>query len=735
MIQTDGQTDLQEDVDIELPQEVHTRLASTIQDRFRAAETGRRSDETRWIDAYHNFRGVYGKDIKFRETEKSRVFVKITKTKTIAAYGQLVEVIFAGNKFPISVQETRVPEGIEEYARLNPLKDKTGDMLNKASPNIEGSLEGEEVTGDNLGNLETFDLGFEGDGKTLAPGAIQTSEDSNFLLGGLQEEFTNEAGDVILEAGAGVTPEMITVKPAQIAARRMEKLIHDQIEESNGATELRSALFESVLLGTGIIKGPFNYNKTLHKWTSNEDSEKREYKPESVRVPKLEFVSVWDFYPDPNATSLEDAEWSIQRHKFNKSQLRALMNRPYFNKENIAHCLRGGYNYEEKAYESSLDRGDTKSPNNNERFEVLEYWGTMDAEFVREAGLAVADDIDDLEEVQVNAWICNGKILRLVLNPFKPYRLPYQLFPYERNPYSIWGVGVPENMTDAQNIMNGHARMAIDNLALSGSLVFDIDEAALVQGQSMEIYPGKIFKRQAGMPGQAVHGLKFPSTATENMAMFDKFRQLADESTGIPSYSHGSMGPQAMTRTASGMSMLMGAASLNIKTVVKNLDDFLLKPLGVSYYQWNMQFYKGDLNITGDLEVKATGTSSLIQKEVRSQRLTTLLQTVQNPAVAPLVKLPTILRELAYSMDVDPEEIINSPEEAAIYAEIIGLQNASQQSPLEAGGGVPAGASAADITGAGGGTIGTGGAPMSGEMGFAGANATPQDTNQLRAVG
>ena len=35
-----------------------------------------------------------------------------------------------------------------------------------------------------------------------------------------------------------------------------------------------------------------------------------------------------------------------------------------------------------------------------------------------------------------------------------------------------------------------------------------------------------------------------------------------------------------MTRTASGMSMLLGAASLNIKTVIKNLDDFLLKPLG-----------------------------------------------------------------------------------------------------------------------------------------------------------
>jgi len=45
----------------------------------------------------------------------------------------------------------------------------------------------------------------------------------------------------------------------------MEKLIHDQIEESNGSSEIRNALLESALLGTGIVKGPFNFNKTLNK--------------------------------------------------------------------------------------------------------------------------------------------------------------------------------------------------------------------------------------------------------------------------------------------------------------------------------------------------------------------------------------------------------------------------------------------------------------------------------------
>ena len=62
---------------------------------------------------------MYGKNVKFRESEKSRVFVKITKTKVLAAFGQLVDVIFGTGKFPIGVQETKVPEGETDIAHLD----------------------------------------------------------------------------------------------------------------------------------------------------------------------------------------------------------------------------------------------------------------------------------------------------------------------------------------------------------------------------------------------------------------------------------------------------------------------------------------------------------------------------------------------------------------------------------------------------------------------------------------
>ena len=129
----------------------------------------------------------------------------------------------------------------------------------------------------------------------------------------------------------------------------------------------------------------------------------------------------------------------------------------------------------------------------------------MDAQYARQVGIELDESVDDLDEVQINAWICGNKLLRAVINPFTPYRIPYHAFPYERNPYNFFGIGVAENMDDSQQIMNGHARMAVDNLALAGSLVFDVDESALVGGQNMEVYPGKIFRRQAGVPGQSIY--------------------------------------------------------------------------------------------------------------------------------------------------------------------------------------------------------------------------------------
>ena len=679
--------------------EEHNPLVGYIRNKFQQAETSRLYDEKRWLKAYRNYRGIYGPEMAFRSNENSKVFVKITKTKVLASFGQIIEILFGSGKFPIGVEPTPVPEEMAEYAHLKP------QQMQQMNGAANGAANGE------LQNP----YGFPGDGQEIPKGAT-----ADMLMENLAQEYKNIGLD---EGPAPDSKSMPQIEPARLAAEKLQKVLHDQLEETDAIKSLRHVFFEMCLLGTGILKGPFNEDKIYHKWDTDPETNEQVYAAKIKTVPKLEAVSCWDFYADPNSTNMNDAEYAIQRHSFNRQQFVDLMKRPLFDADAIRACLEMGANYQTRGYESSLyDRQNIENLYKN-RFEVLEYWGLLDKRIAKEIGF---DHDDELDVVSVNAFICGNKVLRCTINPFTPTRLPFMVCPYEINPYQLFGVGIPENMDDSQAIMNGHARMAIDNLALSGNLVFDIDETLLVPGQDMKVFPGKIFRRQSGQPGQAVHGLKFPSTTNENMMMFDRFRQLADESTGIPSYSHGTTGVQSTTRTAAGMSMLMGAAALNIKTVIKNIDDYLLKPLGKTLFYWNMQFNDDKPEIKGDLEIKARGTSSLMQKEVRSQRLMTFMQTAANPSLAPFVKWHTILKEVAKSLDIDPEQVINDPDKAAIFAQIMGMANGNQNNTATAGGQAqmgsamqaPAGASPTDNTGAGGGNIGTGNVPLPGEAGY-----------------
>ena len=655
-----------------------SRLVDIVNTRFTKAETSRRQYEEQWLRNYKNYRGVYSESVKFTEAEKSRVFIKVTKTKVLAAYGQITDVLFSAGRFPLSVDPTVLPEGVAGDVHYDPMA---------------AMVEGEEET--------ESPYGFAGDGKELPAGATESS----LKLGPLEEKL--EGKD--LKEGMGSSPTSVNYNPAMLAAKRMEKKIHDQLDESEATKQLRSAAFEMPLFGTGIMKGPMAVDKEYPDWDAEGN-----YIPVTKTVPKVSYVSVWDFYPDPDAASISDCQYSIQRHKLNRSQLRDLKRRPFFRNDVIEDVITQGESYVKKYWEDDLQ--DYQTDSGVDRFEVLEYWGVMDMKTIEEHDIEIPEELESADELQVNIWICNDRVIRSVLNPFKPVRLPYYAVPYEHNPYSLFGIALAENMDDTQTLMNGFMRMAVDNAVLSGNLIFEVDETNLVPGQDMQLYPGKVFRRQGGAPGQALFGTKYPNVSQENLQLFDKARQLADESTGLPSFSHGQTGVTGVGRTSSGISMLMNAAAGGIKTVIKNIDDYLLGPMGKSFFHFNMQF-DFDESIRGDLEVKARGTESLMANEVRSQRLLQFLQVGANPNLAPWMKSQYIIREIAKSMELDPDKVTNNIEEAQEQAMVMQKQQAEAQAQAGPAEGAP---QPSDPTGAGNGNIGMGQVPTPDEQGFSG---------------
>ena len=300
---------------VALVDEAATSVVGTVNSKFQEAETGRYQHEQRWLRAYKNFRGIYDSTTQFRDSENSKVFIKITKTKVLASYGQMIDVLFANKKFPIVVESSPVPEGVAEFAHL----DVSGQ--GETPPPVENPY------------------GFPGDGRDLPPGATEASP-----LGGLADKYEGAN----LQEGPSRMGEP-QISPAREAARLMEKEIHDQLHENNAPNILRHSLFECALLGTGIIKGPLNETKTLHRWDADKN-----YNPSKKLVPRLESVSCWNFYPDPSGTSIEDCSYVIQRHRLNRSQMRDLMDKPFFDPEAVAGCLDMGPNYDEKYFEDTI---------------------------------------------------------------------------------------------------------------------------------------------------------------------------------------------------------------------------------------------------------------------------------------------------------------------------------------------------------------------------------------------
>jgi hypothetical protein len=377
-------------------------LMAFLDERFSRAEDARRSDEDRWLRAYHNYRGIYGADVQFTEAEKSRVFIKVTKTKTLAAYGQITDVLFANNTFPLSIEPTILPEGVAESVHVE------ADPKMANMPEEQSSL-----------------FGYKGDGKDFPKGATATSLAD--MLGPLKEKLA----ELDVKAGAGSTPTSITFHPAMVAAKKMQKKIMDQLDESNANKQLRSAAFEMALFGTGIMKGPFAVDKEYPRW--DEDGK---YNPIIKTMPQTSHVSVWNAYPDPDASNTDEMQYFIERHKMSSTQLRGLKKRPMFRSNVIDMVIADGPDYTKKSWEDDLN--DYQTDTGVERYEVLEYWGVVDVELLEKNDVKIPSELAGMPELQANIWFTNGKIIRLVLNPFKPVRIPYYAVPYELNPYSFF---------------------------------------------------------------------------------------------------------------------------------------------------------------------------------------------------------------------------------------------------------------------------------------------------------
>ena len=595
------------------------RLQSKANDQVQR----RYSIDERWLDDLRQFNGQYDKvtAATLAASGGSKLFVNITRNKVNAAEARLIDILFPTDDRNWGIQPTPVP------------------YLSKIAKD-------EDPVSNEDGSPFVTDKGVQVEKRDIAQGVLEEARERS---NGMQDE------------------------------------IEDQLNETNYNSVNRDMVHDAVLYGTGILKGPVILGKTRQKWSEVVDDQGQVAQVIEIvedLKPGAERVDPWDFFPDMQARSIDDAEFIFQRHYMSKKALRDLADKPGFLRTQISEVLKqDADNSHTATHLQEMQSMAGISSMDNRRFEVWEYHGPVDKDDLIAAGVEVDED-DVFTDYNGVVWFSENRVIKAVINPADTGEMPYCVFNWEGDDTTIFGVGIPFLMRSSQKVLNATWRMLMDNAGLSvGPQTVINSQVVRPADGNWRLTPHKVWELtdKNGSVNNVFGSFEINSHMTELIALFQYARQIADEETALPQIAQGEQG--SATDTASGMSMLMNSANTMLRRVVKNFDDDVTRPFIKRMYDWNMQFNPKE-DVKGDFCIDARGTSSLLVKEQQAVNLMNLMNISASPLLEPLTNTAALYRKVVSSMQIEADEIVKSTEEIELETQKMQQQMEAQQQAM-----------------------------------------------------
>ncbi len=455
-------------------------------------------------------------------------------------------------------------------------------------------------------------------------------------------------------------------------AGKMEQKIDDQLAEGGFRKAFDDFIDHLTTFRTAFMKGPVLRRAKSMKWVQERDGWKP--KVEDETRPEVYTPSPFDIYPSPDASTIQDGDL-IERHRLSRSELAAMKGIEGYSNESIDAVLteygRGGLkdwivgDSERAQLEGRLNRD--LEP--GETIDALQFWGNVQGRMLIEWGMDETSVPEPLAEYNIEAWLIGRWVVRAYINEDKLGRRPYYSTSFEKIPGSIWGDSLPHAISDAQDMCNGVARALSNNVGLSSGPQVGLNIQRFAEGEKVdEMYPWRqwMFKNHSsGVSEPPIWFFQPEIHADQLQRVIEYFSKNADETSGIPAYSHGDSQVGGAGNTASGLSMLMSSAAKGIKAVISNADIDVLTPMITQFYDYNMEF-DDDPNIKGDVKVVARGASALFIKEQQQVRRSEFIQNTNNPTDMQIIGLKgraELIRGAAKALDLPVDKIVPKDEE------------------------------------------------------------------------
>lgn len=463
-----------------------------------------------------------------------------------------------------------------------------------------------------------------------------------------------ESGDqspVVLGDGQQVprvqAAEALKAKAAE-ACKSFGDWIEDRFVEGSVYAEMREVIQDAGRLGTGVLKGPFPIEKKDTKW-SIADGVSQLVK--TIRVaPTSKRVRPQDCFPAPDCgDSIHDGSYFVERDYITARKLRDLAGLPGYDRDAIAKGLREGPMLGMRARDSNRTVMQGESINDAMLFEVYYVYLELPPEDLIELGIDRGRDVDEagptlddteLQLLSVSAMctMLNGRAIKVSLNPMETGCFPYDFFRWKVIKDQPWGRGVPNKMGVAQRGINAAVRALMENGGMSAGPQIVARRGAVEPADGNYAIVGRKlwFFTPTSETGDDVNKafaiFNIPSMQEELMAITKFWLEMADILTNLPMLLQGIAQAGTSPETLGGMKMLLDNATAPLRVIAKQYDDMLVGPHLRRYYDYGMQDPSVPNEAKGDAEIKAKGSTVLVQRAEARELLQMLMPVKDDPS-------------------------------------------------------------------------------------------------------